>query len=102
MEKNNEQYKPRRTPTIVVGEKDFNALAYTKVASYTLHGKRMGRKVVGKKAQPLSENEAIFLGSPKTIIFRKRWSFSKVMRRVRYIQGDRSDRFDIRFTIYFK
>lgn len=95
-------YKPKKTPTIVVNHKDFYALAYTKIASYTIHGKRLGRKVAGKNAQPISENEVVFLGSPKEIIFRERWTFSKVTRKVRYIQGDRTDRFDIRFIIYFK
>ena len=99
---NSENYKPKKTPTIVVNATDFFALAYERAASYTIRGARKGKRMAGNKAQPLSENEVVFLGSPKEIKFRKRWSFSTVKREVRYIMGDRSDRFNILFTIFFK
>lgn len=94
--------KSKTIPTLVVNGKDFKAIAYEKVAQYTLHGRRQGMKVASDSGVETGEDELTFTDGPKVVHFRRRWSLETAERKIRYVVADRSDRFDLKFTIYFK
>ena len=89
------------SPTLVVGRKLYEELAYKRVSKIVL-SPRKARKALPSKAQPTSEHTVVFVGSPKRICFRQRFTSKTCWRDVRYIEGDRSDRFNVMITVHFK
>ena len=88
------------TPTLVVNRQEFRDLC-AGIGQLVIHGRR-GLKIAPPIAQEFGENEVIFPDGPKEILFRLRFTRRKILRKVRFITADNSDRFDIRFYVNLK
>lgn len=87
------------TPTFVVGRKDFERLAYYKDTKYIVHGIRRAKPLMPDMATQIDDDRVYFPTAPKTIIFRKRFSFRKVERRLSQMIADRGDRYDFQLCL---
>lgn len=88
-------------PTLVVSWKDYESIAYERISRYVIHGKK-GLKVVPPVAKEIGRNQVIFPDAPMLIVFRKRFTNERIVRRIMNITADNSDRYDVQFILMMK